>query len=210
MMSGSGSSGAGGAQPPPQQQKFVMRNDRMRDTNWSQEQAFQHWNTIKEAIVKIYKQQASQLSYEELYRTAYSLVLHKHGELLYTGVKNTTVEQLHPLVEKLLNCSEEDLLKRVNETWKTVKLCIIMIKDILMYMDRNYVPKMKLQSMDQLQTSQFKHYVILNGQIRTKLVAKLLAEIETERNGGIVEVSQLRLTIQMLVELSTGASSTST
>jgi len=34
MMSGSGS----GGQPP--QQKFVMRNDRMRDTNWSQEQAF--------------------------------------------------------------------------------------------------------------------------------------------------------------------------
>jgi cullin 3 len=210
MMSGSGSGGSGlpgGAQPPPQQAKFVMRNDRMRDTNWSQEQAFQHWNTIKEAIDKIYKQQASQLSYEELYRTAYSLVLHKHGELLYTGVKNTTVEQLHPLVEKLLRCGDEDLLKKINETWKQVKLCIIMIKDILMYMDRNYVPKMKLLSMDQVQTSQFKHYVILNQQIRQRLVAKLLAEIQTERDGGIVEVSQLRLTIQMLVELSSGSSS---
>jgi len=102
------------------------------------------------------------LSYEELYRTAYSLVLHKHGELLYQGVKNTTVELLQPMVERLLRCSDEDLLKKMNDLWKQVKLCIIMIKDILMYMDRNYVPKMKLQSMDQLQTSQFKHYVILN------------------------------------------------
>ena len=90
------------------------------------------------------------MSYEELYRTAYSLVLHKHGELLYTSVKNTTVELLQPMVERLLRCGEEDLLKRMNEIWKQVKLCIIMIKDILMYMDRNFVPKMKLQSMDQL------------------------------------------------------------
>jgi len=37
-MTGGGSGGHG--QPPPQQQKFVMKNDRMRDTNWSQEQAF--------------------------------------------------------------------------------------------------------------------------------------------------------------------------
>lgn len=142
-----GSGGSSGQQPP--QQKFVMRNnDRMRDTNWSQEQASQHWNTIREAIHKIYQQQASQLSYEELYRTAYSLVIHKHGELLYTGIKNTTVELLQPMIEKLLKCGDEDLLKRMNEMWKQVKLCIIMIKDILMYMDRNYVPKLKLLSMD--------------------------------------------------------------
>jgi len=147
----SGSSGAGGQ--PPQQQKFVMRNDRMRDTNWSQEQALVHWNTIKEAIHKIYQQQASSLSYEELYRTAYSLVLHKHGDLLYNGVKNTTVELLAPIVERLAKTGDEDLLKKTNEVWKQEKLCIVMIKDILMYMDRNYVPKMKLQSMEQLQTS---------------------------------------------------------
>ena len=89
-------------------------------------------------------------------------MLHKHGDLLYNGVKNTTVELLEPIREKLLNCSEDDLLKKVNEIWKNEKMCIVMIKDILMYMDRIYVPKMKLQSMEQLQTSQFKHHVILN------------------------------------------------
>lgn len=59
--------------------------------------------------------------------------------------------------------------------------------------------------MEQLQTSQFKHHVILHQMIRSKLVAKLLSEIAKERDGGIVEVSQLRLTIQMLVELSSGS-----
>ena len=93
------------------------------------------------------------------------------------------------MIEKLLKCSDEDLLKKMNEIWKQVKLYIIMIKDILMYMDRNYVPKMKLNSMDQLQTSQFKHYVVQNAQIRQKLIQKLLSEIEKERNGDIVEIS---------------------
>ncbi len=53
MMGGGAAGGSGGGQPP--QQKFVMRNDRMRDTNWSQEQAMQSWNTIREAIHKIYQ-----------------------------------------------------------------------------------------------------------------------------------------------------------
>ena len=74
------------------QSKFVLRNDKIRDSTMSKDQAAQHWNTIKEAIVKIYQKQASSLSYEELYRTAYNLVLHKHGELLYGGVKEVTVE----------------------------------------------------------------------------------------------------------------------
>ena len=64
--------------------------------------------------------------------------------MLYNGVKNTTVELLQPIVERLAQASEEDLLKKINEIWKQEKLCIVMIKDILMYMDRNYVPKMKL------------------------------------------------------------------
>jgi cullin 3 len=75
-------------------------------------------------------------------------VLHKHGDLLYNGVKNTTVELLHPIVERISKAADEDLLKKINEIWKQEKLCIVMIKDILMYMDRNYVPKMKLQSME--------------------------------------------------------------
>jgi cullin 3 len=80
-------------------------------------------------------------------------VLHKHGDLLYNGVKNTTIELLQPIVDRLIHCSDEDLLKRVNEIWQQEKLCIIMIKDILMYMDRNYVPKLKLQSVEHLQVS---------------------------------------------------------
>ena len=146
----------------PPQNKHSIRTDKIRDTIMSNDQALQNWNTIREAIHKIYAKEASTLSYEELYRTAYNLVLHKHGEILYQGVRNTTIELLQPIVEKLNKCSEDDLIRRINEIWKDIKLSIVMIKDILMYMDRNYVPKVKLQSVEYLQTQCFQKYVVLN------------------------------------------------
>jgi cullin 3 len=51
---------------------------------------------MRESIKRIYDQEASNLSYEELYRTGYNLVLHKHGDMLYNGVRQATVEQLRP------------------------------------------------------------------------------------------------------------------
>lgn len=41
------------------------------------EQTQKSWTTLKNAIDKIYQKQVSTLSYEELYRNAYNLVLHK-------------------------------------------------------------------------------------------------------------------------------------
>ena len=52
------------------------------------------WNTLKEAFTKIHRKEASNLSYEELYRFAYRLVLKKQGEKLYDNVKSFEAEWL--------------------------------------------------------------------------------------------------------------------
>jgi len=125
----------------------------MREGNMARDQASQHWETIRDAIYKIQNKQASSLSYEELYRTAYNLVLHKHGEMLYTNVKNTTAELLKPIAEDLLEKPDDEFLRALNRLWADQKLCIIMIKDILLYMNKNYVPKVKLKPVEQMQYS---------------------------------------------------------
>ena len=124
-------------------QRGGFSNNRMRDNTLSKDQANQHWNIIKDAIQKIYAQQASQLSYEELYRTAYNLVLHKHGEMLYENVKKTTVEMLTPITARLVDLPDESVDEEIVKVWEMEKYVIIMIKDILLYMDKNFVPKMK-------------------------------------------------------------------
>ena len=53
------------------------------------------WNTsLKAAIQEIQKKNNSGLSFEELYRNAYTMVLHKHGEKLYTGTREVVIEHL--------------------------------------------------------------------------------------------------------------------
>lgn len=53
------------------------------------------WNkSLKTAIQEIQKKNNSGLSFEELYRNAYTMVLHKHGEKLYTGTREVVIEHL--------------------------------------------------------------------------------------------------------------------
>jgi len=77
-----------------------------------------------------------------------------------------------------------------------------MIKDILLYMDKNFVPKMKnFLNVEAMQTNQFKTHVVQNAQIKKKLVTLLLAEIEKERNGEMIERIYIQKSIQMLIEV---------
>jgi len=52
------------------------------------------WTLLKNAIQEIQRKNSSGFSFEELYRNAYTLVLHKHGEKLYTGLREVVTEHL--------------------------------------------------------------------------------------------------------------------
>jgi len=52
------------------------------------------WQLLKNAIQEIQKKNNSGLSFEELYRNAYTMVLHKHGEKLYNGLKEVVTDHL--------------------------------------------------------------------------------------------------------------------
>ena len=52
------------------------------------------WTLLKNAIQEIQKKNNSGLSFEELYRNAYTMVLHKHGERLYSGLRDVVKEHL--------------------------------------------------------------------------------------------------------------------
>ena len=131
--------------------KFLVNRDKMRDANMQRSQIQQHWETIQDAIYKIYNKKASSLSYEELYRTAYHLVLHKHGQMLYDSVRDTTVELLKPIAEDIIATSDEKFLQEFNRIWSEIKECIVMIRDILLYMNKNFVPKFNLPLVEHMQ-----------------------------------------------------------
>lgn len=58
------------------------------------------WTLLKNAIQEIQKKNNSGIPFEELYRNAYTMVLHKHGERLYTGLKEVVTQHLEAKVSR--------------------------------------------------------------------------------------------------------------
>ncbi|KAI8029758.1 Cullin-3A [Camellia lanceoleosa] len=59
------------------------------------------WKILEHAIHEIYNHNASGLSFEELYRNAYNMVLHKFGEKLYSGLVSTMTLHLKEIAKSI-------------------------------------------------------------------------------------------------------------
>lgn len=118
------------------------------------------WVTIEAAFREIHTKNASRLSYEELYRHAYRIVLKKKGEQLYKNVYEFERSWLSSMVrgdiQQLLSpnlladaqsvasttanerrVSGEKFLKGLKQAWGDHQVCMSMLADVLMYMVRS-------------------------------------------------------------------------
>jgi cullin 3 len=118
------------------------------------------WAELAVSFRQIHEKQASTLSYEELYRAAYQLVLKKRGELLYDNVvdfeRGWLAEHVQKIVLSLVSSelttppsiggsvfgasvaerriAGERLLKGLRSEWEDQNLCLNMISDVTMYL----------------------------------------------------------------------------
>ena len=90
------------------------------------------WKVIEDAINEIHHQNASGLSFEELYRNGYNMVLHKYGERLYNGLKQTLARQLTRIAGEIEMTQGEPFLKELYQRWEIQTKSIEMVRDILM------------------------------------------------------------------------------
>ena len=119
------------------------------------------WDVLASSLREIHTKNASKLSFEELYRNAYKLVLKKRGEALYIRVKEFEEEwlanEVQPrIIEELSQtlllatsgnqnittanekrAAGEKLLRALKQAWEDHNLCMNMTTDVLMYMVRS-------------------------------------------------------------------------
>ena len=122
--------------------KFVIQPFK-HNQQMDEEYANKTWQTLHNAIHEIHKQNASGLSFEELYRNAYNMVLHKFGDKLYQGLSDTITAHLRTVAEHVQTANDTEFLSELKDKWDKHKVSSIMIRDILMYMDRTYVVAQK-------------------------------------------------------------------
>ena len=121
-----------------QRSKFVIQPFK-HNQQMDEEYANKTWQTLSNAIHEIHKQNASGLSFEELYRNAYNMVLHKFGDKLYSGLTDTITAHLKTVAEHVQSANDAEFLNELKDKWDKHKISSIMIRDILMYMVRAQV-----------------------------------------------------------------------
>eukprot|EP00906_Rhabdomonas_costata_P004683 RCo006921 len=164
--------------------------------------AREKWKTIENAIQQIYQQNASSLSFQNLYTSGYQIILHKHGEILYTGVEATMTAHVIRERERANAQPDGTFLQELLSCWEKHRTAVSMIRDILMYMDKNYVPHVapKKLGVYDLGVKIFGECMLKEPRSRERIRTLTLQIIQAERNG---ESAPQRLLLKSLTKMMT-------
>ncbi|KAK9477335.1 Cullin [Lipomyces japonicus] len=214
--------------------RIKMRPPRSRDS--ADVNFDESWSVLSTAMQEMYRKNASRLSYEELYRTAYTLVLKKHAAKLYNSFKEFVGQHLRDVVDSELvplstniiavnGMGRSDIvdglvpssfalaadqaeagiqfLKIVKQQWDDHCLCMRMISDILMYMDRVYCKELQLPLIYDAGLALFRDNVVRNDEshVGEYIYSIILGQIKLERDGDIVDTAMIKSIVVMLESL---------
>ncbi|XP_016419593.1 cullin-3-like [Sinocyclocheilus rhinocerous] len=157
------------------------------------------WDLLKNAIQEIQRKNNSGLSFEELYRNAYTMVLHKHGEKLYTGLREVVTEHL-------INKVRARCLCRASSPRKVIQCSQLLHSSLplspsVFVQDRVYVQQNNVENVYNLGLIIFRDQVVRYGCVRDHLKQTLLDMIARERRGEVVDRGAIRNACQMLMIL---------
>lgn len=185
------------------------------------------WNILATAFSEIHQKNASQLSYEELFRNAYKLVLKKKADDLYERVilfeqawlrdqvRTRIVGYVTPALQLGLSgegtdaqanerrIAGERFMKALNEAFADHQLCMGMITDVLMYMNRVFSQDNRRPPIYTSAMALFRTEVLLipyqdDYDTLTTLENIILDMIRMERHGELIDRALIRGCCHML------------
>ncbi|KAK3382807.1 Cullin [Lasiosphaeria ovina] len=144
------------------------------------------WDLLRSSLVDIHTKNASRLSFEQLYRASYKIVLRKKGDLLYKRVKIFEMEwfrdHIMPVITGLVSNNlvstalvqpsgssaherretGERFLRGIRDSWSDHNMSMNMIADVLMYLDRTYTAEYKKPSIFATTIGLFRDNILRN------------------------------------------------
>jgi len=159
------------------------------------------WKILRDAIHEITNRNASGLSFEELYRNAYNMVLHKFGDRLYNGVVEEITAHLKGVSAKVEKAQGQEFLRELNARWANYCESMRWINDILMYMDRTYVVQQGKTVVHELGLELWRDVVVRAPNTHSWLQQTMLDNIRRERQGEVIDRGLMKSIVQMLMDL---------
>ncbi|KAI8918787.1 Cullin [Entophlyctis helioformis] len=180
----------------------------------------EQWKVLSDGIREIYLKNASHLSFEELYRNAYNMCLYKSGAQLYSGTRTVIAEHLDATIQQTIvpvfprsasppQSEAESFLAAIKAVWDDHTICLGMVRDILMYMDRTYVKTANVPATYDMGMEVFRDVLVRSKTypVPTHLISTLLHQIRLERDGEVVHRMLLKAMTEMLLTLPVSSSS---
>ncbi|CAZ83191.1 unnamed protein product [Tuber melanosporum] len=160
----------------------------------------EYWEVLAQSLREIYAKNASHLSFEEVYRNAYKLVLKKHGDRLYGNVKKLVGEHLQMVAVNDRRTVGTKFLERLKFVWEDHQLCMGMMKEVLMYMDRVFCADHKIPSIYVSCMGLFRDHILRHPEynIGNALNSVIMDQIKMERDGDIINRATIRACVYML------------
>ena len=142
------------------------------------------WAILQSALREIHEKNASKLSFEQLYRASYKIVLKKQGDRLYDRVKEYEEQwfgsQVMPTIRRLITSNlvnitlggvsgttanerrvtGEEFLKGLKASWEDHNTVMNMTTDVLMYMDRVYCQDFRKASIFTTSMGLFRDHIL--------------------------------------------------
>lgn len=158
--------------------------------NFSQISADQKtcFSGLENAIAQIFRKKNSQLSYDELYHSIYTLVINRQQEKLYCETKIFIENNIKEKLAEFLMISKEKIIAEILFFWREIKEMLNAIKSIYLYLNKNYILPKKLPSIVSVGKVLFlKYFLNETGDIYEKLMKEFLQMLQTDRENEIVD-----------------------
>ena len=186
------------------------------------------WDILRSALREIHTKNASTLSFEQIYRASYKIVLKKQGDKLYDRVKefeeqwfgtvvmpkirslitpnlvNITLGGVTGITANERRMTGEEFLKGLKASWEDHITTMNMTTDVLMYMDRVYCTDNRKASIFTTSMGLFRDHILRSQLTGSDLItfdilnSVILDMIGMERDGDVTNKAIIRSCIYML------------
>lgn len=132
----------------------------------------------------------------------YTMIMQKHGERLYNGLKEVVTQHLQRKVrETVVRALNDNFLQTLNEAWIDHQVVMVMIRELLMYMERVYVQKNDVENVYNVGLIIFRDEIVCHERIRSNLRQRLLSMVMNERKGQVIDHILIKNACRMLMVL---------
>lgn len=189
------------------------------------------WQMIYDALADIHNRDAGQLSFEQLYRASYKIVVKRRGIELYEKVgafetqwfNDRVIPPIHQLMSgKLVSLAlgelpgttsnerremGEEFIKGIRDSWERHVSAMGMITDILMYLDRGFnqetdMPPLYMSVLGFYRDKILRHiFPSVDGPLTNVINAVVLDLINMERKGDIIDRNLVKRLLVMYEQL---------